>query len=292
MVIMKVLIRESEYNSTSKIDRVGAVTEFVVSILDESLYEIEEINPQALSCYYVEYYDLQVSEFGLAEFLKNNCSNVFVLDGINEGLTAIGASAHQEIFKQACEVLNELDKEVFEEFADSDEENLDGEFKNELTATYSTLNSLSKEFFKLEESPQALHELAYDFIATIKELTLVKDDEYENELRKLIASVPDFEERLRKAEEEDEDDWLEDDEFVSVIVDICEKFNINLLSIDEVNFGDEIVSDEQVAINEEKEIVYYHINTDQGEFYVIKDENQATLVAKNNGEPKGSISIH
>jgi hypothetical protein len=289
---MKVIIKESNFNSPSKLDRLNAITLFIDIMLENSLYEPEELDSQAMTCYFVGFYDQQVSDMGITNFLRENYMNVLALDSIYSGLGEIGAIKHQSIFKEACEALNHLEEDAFASFIRTGDDNVEDAYREQIVPVANALDQMTREFNNLEEESEIISDLMYDFIGKMKNIHFVKNDtEFEDEIDHLIESVPDLEQRTRKAEQEAHEE-MEGDEINNIIADVCTKFNLSLISIDEINYGDGLVSETQIKINETNNIVFCHFTAQEGQYYIMYNGSEATLVEKNGSTPKGSISIH
>jgi len=287
---MRVIVKASQFNSPDHLDRIYTITEFVDNVLENSLYEAIEIDQVALKLYFIIYYYSQVRNNGILDFLRVNYMNITSLDSIYDGLQEIGAIKHKAIFQQACETLNMLDEDSFESIILTGDINVDDRYRDKIIPVCHELDELNREFTRLQKGEEVISDLLYPFIGNMKNISIVHDGRYDEEMEKLYSEVPDYEQRLFIAENAVEDS--DETDISDLVADVCTKFNLNLISINDINFGENIVDDEHQKANRENGIIYCHITTEEGEYYIVNNGIEAELFEESNKNTKGSISIH
>ena len=80
----------------------------VVNALVEKFLEEDEISQDALAAYYVDYYLAEVNNGGHDQFLFNSQLPGTVVSRVGQGLRAIGAPRHAEIFDRTIGVIDSL----------------------------------------------------------------------------------------------------------------------------------------------------------------------------------------
>lgn len=283
---MKVYIKKSDFNFTDKYVRIQAVIDYVNLMLD-GLYEFEEIDDQALELYFVDFYASEVNNGGIAQFMHNSGFNKLFNEKIFAGLTSLGAASMKQIFEKACQKLADLSEEDLEKFLSLDMYEYEKVSDSVLKSVKDEFEMLTNEFVagsKLE----SLIDLNYEFIAKLKNLCIIEDEQYESKMEELLDAVPDYTVRLEKAEKEYEENKPE---YLSIIEDVCAEYNLELQSINAFDHGEGKGDEAELQHNIDNNIWYYHITTDQGYHFIIMDHEKATLVNGTTKEPVGVFSL-
>lgn len=118
----------------------------VVNAMYEKLLDADEIAPAALRSYYVDFYVTQSLEGGFAQYVFT-ADRTEVDPLIREGLAAMGATAHLELFNRTAAAFDALSEEDEERYLDGD---LDTE--EEPAEEVRTLEQLDGEFEELFET--------------------------------------------------------------------------------------------------------------------------------------------
>jgi len=287
---MKVIVKASEFNSPNQLDRVSTISEFVDNLIRHSLYEAHEIDQTALRVYFIVFYIAQTSNNGLLNFLRKNYMNVSALEHIYDGLGEIGATKHQEIFKEACEILNMLEPDAFESLILTGDNNLDDKFRSKTVPVCFGINELDEHLAELEKGEEKISDFLYNFVGKMQNIYIVHNSRYEEEMEKLFAEVPDYEKRLLAAESGPDQD--NGPELSSMIAEVCTKFNINLISIDRVGRNDEIADVTPLIQNKQEGVIYCYFSTEEGKFYITIDGNQVSLYEEDNKRLIGNIFLN
>ena len=83
-----------------------------VNALFEELLEPEEVSHDALLSYYVDYYLAEVNNGGFAQFVYNTGWKPRVVALVKEGLSAIGAVKHAELFLEGDRLVSKPTVEI------------------------------------------------------------------------------------------------------------------------------------------------------------------------------------
>ncbi len=277
---MKVYIKKSDFfDSHNKHTRIQAIINYVNTLI-KGHYYFEEIDQQAVGLYYVDYYYCQVRNGGISQYMHNSRFDKFYYNRIYAALSKMGATRMKEIFSKACEILANLSKDDLEKFINYDIYKFYGEIPELLIKdARDKLSKLDDEFFQCDY--QSL-EYCYEYIAKFKNLVIVEEDQYEIKMKKLLNAVPNYIERLNEAKKIYEESKPE---YEKIIENVCETFNLKLLSVNSINHG--YGNDQELQNRIDKNIYYYHITTDKGYCYIFMDEEK--LITLVNGETEDVI---
>jgi hypothetical protein len=137
-------------------------------------------------------------------------------------------------------------------------------------------------------SKDPLPPICYKYIESFDNLSVVPDNQYDKELRKILALVPDYKERQKEAETS----WEENQpDYFRIATILCKKCGIQLKTINALDFGEDMVAPEIVQKNYEKQRWHYHIFTDKGYMYIVDDFDTVTLYKGDTHEVIDSMKI-
>src|SRR5262249_20645413 len=105
-----VVVSRASFDSSDPSAIVGSNIDFVNGLLDESL-KADEISSNAFRSYYVDYYVAQVLNGGFSQFVYNSRWNEKVVQFVRDGLAAIGARRHAQLFHDGEMLLSRLGPE-------------------------------------------------------------------------------------------------------------------------------------------------------------------------------------
>lgn len=246
----------------------------VVNEMYRSLLNAEEIAPNALRSYFADFYLTQALDGGFAQYVFMTPDRA-ELDGyIREGLEAMGAKAHLELFNQSAalyDLLTETELQDYLEDGATTEENAgdSAEDSREVTAAdghradgAAAMELLDAEFEDLFESEDVTG-LNADWLRNQPCLLILTEQELAAHIADRVAQIPDMEERL--AEEERENG----PEFELIIRELCDVAGHELVKI--------TMGDPNYEHNGET-VLAWHFTTDQGEFIMIDDDEEAVMI--------------
>lgn len=231
----------------------------VVNAMYGKLLNAEEIAPAALGSYYVDFYVTQSLEGGFAQY-------VFTADRdevdplIREGLAGMGATAHLDLFNRTAETFDALSEEDQERYLDGD---LDTE--EESSVGVRLMEELDGEFEELFET-ENITALNAAWLLGQDQLLVLDDEELDAHIDRLVAQIPDLEERQAKADAE----ALEDaPDFEIIIRELCDVAGYELQKI--------TMGDPNYLHNGEKTLAW-HFSTDHGDFLMVEEDDEAFMI--------------
>ncbi|ALO65316.1 hypothetical protein AS189_00930 [Arthrobacter alpinus] len=242
----------------------------VVNEMYRSLLNAEEIAPNALRSYFADFYLTQALDGGFAQYVFMTPDRA-ELDGyIREGLEAMGAKAHLELFNRAAalyDLLTETELQDYLEDGATTEDNAEGTAEGTAAGGHradgaAAMELLDAEFEDLFEAEDVTG-LNADWLRNQPSLLILTEQELAAHIADRVAQVPDMEER--RAEEERENG----PEFELIIRELCAVAGHELVKI---SMGDP---------NHEhhgETVLAWHFTTDQGEFIMIDDDEEAVMI--------------
>lgn len=286
---MQIIINHSSYNHADHYERIWGIIDFINS-LQRGLFtdaELDESFPKAQEVYFVDYFNCEFENGSFHQYFLNSRFNKDMFTIIMRGLENMKAFKQLEIFKQAVcliESMTQKDRELYLSPTQMSYEKDKVLIKPTIKKVHDQINLLADKMFEVL-SKDPLEPVCYKYIESFNNLSVVKDDQYAAELSKILALVPNYEERKREADAR----WEKGQP--AIAKDLCKKLGIELKSINVLDFGEDIVSPEIVKENYKKQRWYYHISTDKGYMYIVDDWNTATLYKGDTHEALGSITI-
>lgn len=284
------LIKHSDFYNEDKYNRIQGIIDYV-NALRNALYnqeELDQIIPQAQQVYFVDYYLSQVENGGLTQYFSNSNFNGEQNNIVLKGLEDIKAYKNKEIFFQACQLLNNMDASLREEYLFSGiywEEEV--RLKPIIKEIHIELEKLTDLFFEINEKEEPILDLNFKYVEKIDNLKIIDDKLYDKEIEAIVALVPNYDERKKYSEEQ----WLKNmPRCTKIARKLCSKYNLELLSINALSYGEGLISEEKVKENYNNNIMFYHISTDQGYFYIIDFCKTSVLINGEDNQPIGKIN--
>jgi len=238
----------------------------VVNQMYQALLNAEEIAPHALRSYFVDFYLTQVLDGGFAQYVFMTPDRV-ELDGyIREGLAAMGAGSHLELFNRTAtffDSLSEADKDAYLEGEDSADDRPDG---------VAAMEALDNEFEELLETEDVTG-LNAAWLRSQDGLLVLDAPELAAHIAVLVAAIPDLAERQAEAERENTP------EFEAIIRELCAVAGQELEKI--------TMGDPNFEHNGEK-VLAWHFTTNQGSFIMIEEDEEALMI---NPDTKDVIAL-
>lgn len=247
---MQILVREEDLNSEDKYDLIYSIIEYVNGLL-EANYLQDEIPVEAFLSYYVDYYLQQTLNGGVSQFVYNSNWNPQVIEFVKNGLRELKAEKNLELFSKIISAVSPLGNDLTEY--------LNGDYFDSRTDIRDLLDEFSDEFYDLQDK-EDLVELNHNYIRNLPNLEVLSNSVYKNSFQKLKDSVPDKENRLRLAEENES-------EQTKIIKRLCSKANQELITLNTGTFED----------YQGIKVFEMHITTSLGHHYVIILNDSALL---------------
>lgn len=281
-MMIKALIRKKQFDSPEPYERIQGIIDYM-NTLREGFYTDEELDQliEFTYVYYVDYYLSQVSNGGLLQFFLNSGFNTEVNSLILSGLIEIQATHNYMLFQKAI-ILYEKHKQQINSFEETYETNIFQEFAP-------LFNELDEAFFELNnKNNESIFDKNYHYIETINGICILEPIAYDLELQKILAATPNLAERKKEAEQY----ALENEPpYIRICTVLCNHLSFQLISVNLIDEGQDIVSEEEAEKNFNNGCIYIHITTDKGYYYIIADNQEAKLVNGDSHQIVGSMLI-
>ncbi len=233
-------------------DNVSVVNEMYLALLNA-----DEISPNALRSYFVDFYLAQALDGGFAQYVFMTPDREELDAYIREGFEAMGAKAHLELFNRTAalyDLLSEQDTEAYlEDESDSESERSEGVI---------AMEELDNEFEELFESEDVTG-LNAQWLRGQEGLLVLDAEELAAHIATRVATVTDLDARRAEAELEDAP------EFEQVIRELC---SVAGHELEKITMGDP--NYEHNGAN----VLAWHFTTNKGEFIMIDDDIEAVMI--------------
>lgn len=202
--------------------------------------------------YYVDYYLAQVNNGGFSQFVYNSGWEQDTIRYVREGLLAIGANQHYELFNQSATILDRLGADGLEKFFES-------EYFGE-NEERDILNEFDDKFDDLSER-EDLIQLNSDWLKGLPNLVVMTVDEMKDEVERRAASLPDREARAAEA-------LANEPRFMKLMRALCAEAGHE--------FSHATVGDPTHEHNGQQ-ILAWHFITDKGQHYMVDTDGKAMM---------------
>ncbi|WP_427015613.1 DMP19 family protein [Pseudarthrobacter sp. P1] len=230
-----------------------------VNAMYQELLTSEEMSADALRSYFVDFFLTQALSGGFAQYDFTVPEREDVDGYVREGLAAMGAVQHLDLFNRtaaAFDALSESDAEVY----------LDGELdeSEERPATVEELDELDTAFETLLETEDLITLNA----AWLRGLAPLQLDEegLAAHIAERVALIPNLAERQAAAAEEA---LANAPTFELIIRELCELAGHELVKI---TMGD------PNYVHDGEKTLAWHFTTDQGEFLMVEEDDEAFMI--------------
>lgn len=235
----------------------------VVNVMYAELLDIEEIAPDALRSYYVDFYLTQSLAGGFAQYVFTAPDREDIDAYVRAGLEDMGASAHLDLFNRTVAAFDALSEEDADAYLDRDADLDDG--ADGITDAVRLLEELDGEFETLLETEDIIA-LNAAWLRSLPDLLVLDDEELDRHIAERVSRIPNLAERQAEAAE---DDLLDTPEFEVIIRELCDVAGHTLLKI---TMGDPNYD------HDGQTTLAWHFTTDQGEFLMLDDEQEAVMI--------------
>ncbi|MFC9352519.1 hypothetical protein [Arthrobacter sp. NPDC057013] len=234
----------------------------VVNTMYQELLGPGEIAPNALRSYFVDFYLTQSLGGGFAQYVFTAPDREELDAYVREGLEAMGAARHVDLFDRTAEAFDALSEEEADIYLDGESDaGEDGELPERVQA----MEDLDAEFESLLETEDIVA-LNAAWLRGQEGLLVLNDDELTAHIAKRVAALPDLEERRAEAEEE----ALENaPEFEVIIRELCDIAGYELQKI--------TMGDPNYDHNGET-VLAWRFSTDHGDFLMIEEDDEAFML--------------
>jgi len=234
----------------------------VVNTMYQELLGAEEIAPNALRSYFVDFYLTQSLGGGFAQYVFTAPDREELDAYIREGLEGMGAAGHVDLFNRTVEAFDSLSEEEADIYLDGA---ADAGDDGGLPERVQAMEDLDAEFESLLETEDIVA-LNAAWLRGQEGLLVLDDDELTAHIAKRVAALPDLEARRAEAEEE----ALENaPEFEVIIRELCDIAGYELQKI--------TMGDPNYEHNGET-VLAWRFSTDHGDFLMIEDGEEAFML--------------
>ncbi|MET4134640.1 hypothetical protein [Pseudarthrobacter sp. PvP090] len=238
----------------------------VVNAMYAELLDIEEISPNALRSYYVDFYLTQCLGGGFAQYVFTAPDREDIDAYVRAGLEDMGASAHLDLFNRTVAAFDALSEEDADAYLDRDAD-LDSDLEGGTVVPDAVrhLEELDGEFETLLETEDIVA-LNAAWLRGQPDLLVLDEGELDRHIAERVSRIPNLAERQAEAAEDDVQDTPE---FEMIIRELCDVAGHTLLKI---TMGDPNYD------HDGQTTLAWHFTTDQGEFLMLDDDQEAVMV--------------
>ncbi|OFI36841.1 hypothetical protein BIU82_12305 [Arthrobacter sp. SW1] len=232
----------------------------VVNEMYEALLNHDEIAPNALRSYYVDYYLTQALSGGFAQYVFTSPEREDVDVLVREGLEGMGATAHLDLFNRTAAAFDALSEEEAEEYMDGELD--ESEAPSEAVTA---LEELDGEFEALLETEDII-ELNAAWLRAQDGVLYLDEEQLEAHIASRVALIPDLEERQAEAAEAE---LLDAPEFELIIRELCDVAGYQL---EKITMGD------PNYIHDGEKTLAWHFSTDHGDYIMVEEDDEAFML--------------
>jgi len=256
-----VIVSDQSVASADPYDVVYSNIELVNALFGEHL-RADEIAPDALRSYYVDYYLAQINNGGFSQFVYNSHWSLLMNAFIREGLLAMKAVGHLALFNESAALVDRLGADRLQTFFESE--------YFDTNAERDALDANNDRFYALLET-EDLIALNAAWLRSLPGLKAKTADEIKAEVARRGAALPDREERVRAALENEP-------RYLKLIRALIAKAGHELSRV--------TAGDPTHQHNGER-VVAWHFLTDKGHHYMVDAGGKAVMF---NGTTKEMVT--
>ena len=246
-----VIVSDQSFASADPFDIVCSNIELVNALFGEHL-RADEIAPDALRSYYVDYYLAQVNNGGFGQFVYNSHWSPLMNGFIREGLAAIKAVGHLALFNESAALVERMGPDRLQTFLASEYFGTNAE-RDSLDANNDRFQALSE--------TEDLIALNAAWLRSLPGLKVKTADDIKAEVARRGAALPDREERVRAALESEP-------RYMKLIRTLCGTAGHEL---SHVTAGD------PTHEHNGKRVLAWHFITDKGHHYMVDADGKAVM---------------
>lgn len=246
-----VIVSDVSLKSEDPYDIISSNIDFLNAQLEEHLRH-DELSPDGLRSYYVDYYLAQVNNGGFSQFVYNSRWDQKTIGFVRDGLSAMGARKHLELFNESAAIIDRIGPDGMQKFFASE---YFGENKER-----DTLNEFDGKFFELSKH-EDLVVLNSGWLKRLPGLVVMTEAEMKAEVERRASSLADRQERVADA-------LAKEPRFMKLIRALCRKARHEL---SRVTAGDP--THKYNGAN----IIAWHFITDKGHHYMVDADGKAMM---------------
>jgi hypothetical protein len=158
------------------------------------LIRFDEVSRDAFLSFCVLLYEGEVRNGGFSQFVYNTKWDEQLVKGVEDGLRAIGATRHLELFDECAEILYHMSPEKVLQF-------MTGEYFGE-NEQRDILDGHFDRFLEIQKE-EDLTALNANWLLSLPNLVVMSKDQMQQEIERRAAAVPDRKRRIAEAETEE-----------------------------------------------------------------------------------------
>lgn len=239
----------------------------VVNAMYQELLGTDDIALNALRSYYVDFYLAQSLSGGFAQYVFTAPEREELDAYIQDGLEAMGATAHLDLFNRTVAAFDNLDDAEADAYLDGDTDTDadDDPDADEPAAAVLELEELDAEFETLLET-EDITTLNAAWLRRQDGLLVMNTDELNAHIAERVSRVPDMAERQAEADQEARGNLPG---FEVIIRELCD---IAGYALEKITMGD------PNYMHDGAKVLAWHFTTDHGDFLMIEEEEEAYMV--------------
>lgn len=250
-VDQSVIVSKKSFESDDPYDIIDSNISFINALLEEH-FRHDELSQDALRSYYVDYYLAQVNNGGFSQFVYNSRWEKNTIGYVRDGLEAMGASKHLQLFNQSAAIIDRIGPDGMEKF-----------FKSEYfgdNKERDILNKFDDKFFDLSKR-EDLIKLNSKWLRSGPKLVVMTIAEMKAEVERRAAALPDREARIAEA-------LANEPRYMKLIRALCAKADHKLTR---VTAGD------PTHKHKGRPILAWHFITDKGHHFMVDADGKAMM---------------
>jgi hypothetical protein len=246
-----VIVSKPSFDGSEPYDIIESNISFLNALFEEHLRH-DEVAPDALRSYYVDYYLAEVNNGGFSQFVYNSRWEEHVVRLIREGFRSMGAQRHLALFEKGAGLVRKLGGQALQAYFRSEY------FGDNAVRDY--LNTPNDEFFAIsgEEDLAALNSA---WLRRLPNLVVMTIPQMQEEVKRRVAAIPDREERIAAA-------LANEPRFKKLIRALCERAGHEL---QHVTAGD------PTHVHAGRQTLAWHFITNRGHHYMVEAEGKALM---------------
>ena len=246
-----VIVSDQSFASDEPYDIIDSNITFVNALFAEQLHS-EEVAPDALRSYYVDYYLSQVNNGGFSQFVYNSGWSATLVSLVREGLSAMKAEQHLRLFNDGAAIVDRMGSDRLQSFLQSEYFGTNAE-RDALNAPNDRFLELSKFEDLIALNAARLRSLPGLQVKTINEM--------QAEVEHRAAALPDREERKRAALESEP-------RYIKLMRALSQKAGHEF---SHATAGD------PTRQHDGKAVLAWHFITDKGHHYMVDADDRAIM---------------
>lgn len=258
-----VIVSQASLASDDPYDIVYSNITFLNALQSEHFADAE-LSADALRSYFVDYYLAQVNNGGFSQFVYNSGWEENTVVAVREGLQAMGATEHHELFRKSASIVDQLGPDGLKNY-------LASEYFGE-NEQRDILNAFNDKFFELCER-EDLIQLNSDWLRSLPNLVVMTVDEMKQEVKRRAQALPDRETRKARA-------LANEPRYMKLMRALCEAAGHEFLH---ATAGD------PTHEYDGKQTLAWHFITDKGHHYMVDADGKAMMFDGDSNEQIVSV---